>query len=167
MSRIVARRAIAIGILAVSLGICAVGFGADRADASPKGYDVERLLRQGVPVWLHDAAPRAASAPYASQPQAPYAPQLQPQAPLQPQPLNRLPNVPAPSIFPGEPDLVTPPPLQTQGLSGQPPLDRARLIRAAPARPQPHAQRRAQARPNVIYAPGKPRSTVSGAWTPR
>jgi hypothetical protein len=72
-------------------------------------------------------------------------------APLPPaRPLDRLPYAPAPAILPTpQTNLTEPPPL--------------------PAHMTPLQSRPALSSPNqrVIQAPGAPRSSVSGAWTPR
>jgi hypothetical protein len=122
MSRIVARTAGAALVLAL----------ATSAQASPKGYDVDRLLRQGAPEWLH--APASAPAPQ----QAPPA--------YAPQPLDRIPRMPAPALLPKDNALTVPPPL---------PETHQAMPPAMPTQRQ------------IIRAPGSPRSTVSGAWSPR
>ena len=131
MSRIVARLAGAGLILAFGMS----------AHASPKGYDVDRLLRQPAPDWLH----------------APAAPPQHQAAPLAyaPQPLDRIPRMPAPAVLPVDDALTVPPPL---------PVDQAPIpaqTYQAPPQQTPTAARQ------VIRAPGSPRYTVSGAWTPR
>lgn len=131
MSRIVARLAGASLILTLSLS----------AHASPKGYNVDRLLRQGAPDWLH--AP--ALPPQRQAPPPAYAPR----------PLDRIPRMPAPAIMPENGGLVAPPPLPAY---------------QAPAPAQtynPPTRNNTPAARQIIRAPGSPRSTVSGAWTPR
>ena len=115
MSRIVARLAGAGLILAFGMS----------AHALPKGYDVDRLLRQPAPLA--------------------YAPQ----------PLDRIPRMPAPAVLPVDDALTVPPPLPVD----QAPIP-AQTYQAPPQQTPPAARQ-------VIRAPGSPRSTVSGAWTPR
>lgn len=94
MSRIVAR------LLGAGLGLTL----AASVQASPKGYDIDRLLRQEAPKWLH--GPAAAPAPIPM-------PQYQ-QPPLAaPQPLDRIPRMPAPAVLPEDSALAVPPPLPT------------------------------------------------------
>jgi len=131
MSRIVARLAGAGLILAFGMS----------AQASPKGYNVNRLLRQPAPDWLH--APVAPPKHQAAQPA--YAPQ----------PLDRIPRMPAPAVLPEEGALTVPPPLPAY----QAPIP-AQTYQAPPLK-IPSASRR------IIRAPGSPRSTVSSAWMPR
>jgi len=131
MSRIVARLAGAGLILA---------FGVN-AHASPKGYDVDRLLRQPAPDWLH--APAAPPQHQAAQPDYP------------PQPLDRIPRMPAPAILPAEGALAVPPPLPAY----QAPIS-AQTYQAPHLQTPPASHR-------IIGAPGSTRSTVSGAWTPQ
>ncbi|MBT6314425.1 MAG: hypothetical protein HOJ21_14580 [Alphaproteobacteria bacterium] len=132
MSRIVARLAGAGLILAFGMS----------AHASPKGYDVDRLLRQPTPDWLH--AP-------ASPPQYQAAPPA-----YAPQPLDRIPRMPAPAVLPEEGALTVPPPLPVY----QAPPPQTSPLQTSPLQTAPAARQ-------VIRAPGSPRSTVSGAWSPR
>lgn len=133
MSRIVAR------LIGAGLGLTM----AASAHASPKGYDVDRLLRQGTPEWLHgpSAAPVPAPAP---------APQYQQQPLAAPQPLDRIPRMPAPAVLPDDGALTVPPPLPPPGRG----------------MPQPNYGARQTPQRQVIRAPGSPRSSVSGAWSP-
>lgn len=136
MSRIVARLAGAGLILAFGMS----------AHASPKGYDVDRLLRQPAPDWLHAPAapPQHQAAPPA------YAPQ----------PLDRIPRMPAPAVLPDDGALTVPPPL---------PVDQAPIPSQAYQAPPLHTspQQTPPVARQVIRAPGSPHSTVSGAWAPR
>lgn len=131
-------------LLGPALALAVVGglFAAPQpAAASPKGYDIEHLLRQGLPQWrLEEAAPAPETAP---RPAPGPAPALAPIV----RPLERLPNVPAPAYVPapgGSGDLTAPPPLPADA---PPPPDRAAAGDRA-----------------VIQAPGAPRSTTAGAW---
>ena len=87
MSRIVARLAGACLILAFGMS----------PHASPKSYDVDCLLRQPAPDWLH---PPTAAAQVEAAPPA-YAPH----------PLDRIPRIPAPTVLPEDGALTVPPPL--------------------------------------------------------
>ena len=131
MSRIVARLAGAGLILAFGMS----------AHASPKGYDVDRLLRQPAPDWLHPPA-------------APMQTEAAPPA-YAPQPLDRIPRMPAPAVLPEDGALTVPPPLPAY----QAPIP-AQTYQTPPLQAAPAAR-------EVIRAPGSPRSTVSGAWSPR
>ncbi len=131
MSRIVARLASAGLILAFGMS----------AHASPKGYDIDRLLRQPAPDWLH--APAAPPQHHAAQPAH------------APQPLDRIPRMPAPAVLPAEGALTVSPPLPAY----RAPIS-AQTYKAPPLQAPPASRR-------IIRAPGSPRSTVSGAWTPR
>lgn len=153
------------------------------AEASPKGYDIERLLRQDLPAWRSGAATPAAPPPA--------------------RPLERLPNVPAPAVVPQQPQAA---PIQPSAPAAAPAaalpsprrqmepriLPSARntlppasslpaMRKPAPAiqsRPTPAVAPEPVAAPTptpkqaaplpsarrVIQAPGAPRSTVSNAW---
>lgn len=93
------------------------------AEASPRGYGIERLLGQDMPDWRLGRT--AAPAPEA-------------------RPLERLPTVPAPAITPRAPEPAASLPRAPTPSSAAPPADAAEI--------------------RVIQKPGRPRSTVSGAW---
>jgi|GEM_PF-2075895 len=144
-ARIQARpRALAPYGLGFGLALALAAFAID-ADASPKGYDIERLMRQEMPGWR--------SGRYQAAPQP------------QPRPLERIPTVPAPAFAPPA-ESPAPAPAAATPIPPPPPLAPAAkpMMRDAPASAGTGAVSTGTPSGRVIQAPGAPRSTVSGAW---
>jgi len=148
-------RTIAIGT-GLTLGAAALALvvvATTPANASPKSYDIETLLRQDMPSW-RNAAVRPVPPPQGGPLNRP---QMAPSAPaFAPRPAAPPPAFPAPAPAFTAPAVVSAPPPAA--------LPPAPQVRAEPPpaafSPAPQTGRR------VIQAPGSPRSTVSGAWSP-
>ncbi len=121
-----------LGQIALAAIAAAVATG---ASASPKGYDIERFLEEGLPGWRTGAEPAPPPAPIA-------------------RPLDRLPNVPSPAVLPDPGPEPGPEP-------GEAPAAATIDPPPAPTQYAPMTDERPQ---RVINAPGSPRSTVAGAW---